>query len=104
MNSSAYGERFYRLGFSGMIRRKFRELLRQAVWEGRGPQFREALRSIFHRLAREPNELGEPLYRLHVLDLNVRAVVVGPLAVHFAVHDRRRLVFIKSVDLLPSKE
>lgn len=69
--------------------------------EGRGEQCREAIRTIFHRLARMPNELGEPLYQLTGLRLRVRLVVMDPLVVHFAVHEDLPLVFIKAVDLLP---
>jgi len=103
MASSTNGDRSYRIELSGVILQEFRELLRRAVWEGRGQQFREALHTIFHRLSRRPDELGEPLYQLHALRLQVRAVVVRPLAVHFAVHQDRRVVFIKSVDLLPDQ-
>ena len=103
MASSTNGEPLYRIELSGAVSQKLRNLLRRAIWEGRGPQFREALRIIFHRLAHDPNELGEPLYRLYALDLRVRSVAVLPLAVHFAVHEHRRLVFIKSVDLLSSQ-
>jgi len=103
MDSSTNGEGSYRLEFSGVIRQELRKLLRRAVWQGRGPQFREALRTIFHRLARDPNEFGEPLYRLANLRLHVRHAAVGPLVVHFAVHESRPLVFIKAVDLLPKK-
>jgi hypothetical protein len=103
MASSSNGERLYRVEFSGMIEQELRELLRQAVWQGRGPQFREALRKVFHHLVRQPNELGEPLYRLTNLRLHVRHVAVGPLVIHFAVHENYPLVFIKSVALLPNE-
>jgi hypothetical protein len=103
MDSSTNGEHSYRLEFSGVIRQEFRKLLRQAVWEGRGPQFREAMRIIFHRLASDPKELGEPLYRLTNLRLQVRQVAVRPLVVDFAVHDDYPLVFIKTVALLPDE-
>jgi hypothetical protein len=103
MDSSPNGERSYRVGFSGLIRQELRKLLRQAVWEGRGPQFREALRTIFHRLTKDPKNLGEPLYRLTTLRLQVRQVALRPLVVDFAVHDDYRLAFIKTVALLPNE-
>ncbi len=77
--------------------------MRQAVWEGRGPQFREALRNIFDRLVSDPKNLGEPLYRLTTLRLQVRQVAVRPLVIDFAVHDDYPLVFIKTVALLPDQ-
>jgi hypothetical protein len=103
MDSSTNGERSYRVGFSGLIRQELRKLLRQAVWEGRGPQFHEALRNIFDRLVSDPKHLGEPLYRLTTLRLQVRQVAVRPLVIDFAVHDDYPLVFIKTVALLPDQ-
>ncbi|SRR5229473_5529422 len=100
MDSSTNGEHLYQVGFSGLIRQELRKLLRQAVWEGRGPQFHEGLRSIFHRLASAPKDLGEPLYRLTTLRLQIRQVAVRPLVIDFAVHDEYHLVFIKTVALL----
>jgi hypothetical protein len=100
MSSPTNGERLYRLEFSAAIAQAFRQLLRQAIREGRGQQFRHAIRIVFHRLARKPNEVGEALYRLPALRLRVRSVVVRPLAVHFAVSEDYPLVFIKDVNLL----
>jgi len=103
MDSSTNGERSYRVEFSGLIRRELRKLLRHAVWQGRGPQFREALRTILNRLTNDPNSLGEPLYRLAALRLQVRQVAIRPLVVDFAIHDDYPFVFIKTVALLPAE-
>jgi len=103
MHSSANGERSYRVGFSDLIRQELRRLVRRAVREGRGAQFHEALRIILSRLASNPKDLGEPLYRLANLHLQVRQVAVRPLVVDFAVHEDRPVVFIKTVALLPDK-
>lgn len=103
MDSSTNGERSYRVGFSGLIQQELRRLLRRAVREGRGPQFLEALRTILHRLSSDPKDLGEPLYHLTTLRLQVRQVAKAPLVVDFADHDDYRLVFIKTVALMPDK-
>jgi hypothetical protein len=103
MPSSTNGERQYRLAFSGVIRRALHRLQIQASLEARGNDFLRALRTIVDRLTHNPNEFGEPLYRLSALRLRVHAVVVDPLAVTFAVHEDRPVVFIKTVDLLPKK-
>jgi len=47
-----------------------------------------------------PGNLGEAIYRLAALRLQVRTVVIGPLVVNFGVHEVRPLVFIKGVRLL----
>jgi hypothetical protein len=103
MPSSTNGERQYRLGFSEVIRKALHKLQNRASSEGRGEQFLQALRSIIDGLVHRPRELGEPLYQLNALRLQVRHVAVRPLAIHFAVHKDRPLVFIKAVDLLPEK-
>jgi hypothetical protein len=44
--------------------------------------------------------LGEPLYRLPVLRMQVRSVAIRPLSVAFAVCEDRPLVYINAVKLL----
>jgi hypothetical protein len=100
MSSAANGERRYQIGFSGVIAEAIRQLQRQATREGRGPEFLDALRTIVERLQDNPVEVGEPLYRLPVLRMNVRCVLIRPLYIDFAVCEDRPLVFIKLVKLL----
>lgn len=59
-----------------------------------------AIEYILDRLRKNPNNLGEPLYHLSALGLEVRTCVVRPINVDFAVHKERFLVFIKGVKLL----
>jgi hypothetical protein len=61
-----------------------------------------AFRSIVEKLQVDPNQLGEPLYRLPGLRMQVRTVAVAPLSITFAVCEDRPLVFIKTCNLLPS--
>jgi len=77
-----------------------RQLQRQAADEGRGEQMLAALREIHQRLQHNPNALGEALYRLPILRMQVRACVVRPLAVDFAVCEDRPVVIINGVTLL----
>jgi len=56
------------------------------------------------RLINNPRNVGEPLYTLPALRLQVRHAAIGPLLIDFAVHDRMPLVFIKGVSLLPGKK
>jgi hypothetical protein len=103
MASSTNGERQYRLAISDEIAKTIGRFQYQASLEGRGEVFLQALREIVDGLIHRPRELGEPLYLLSALRLHVRLVVVGPIVVHFAVHEDLPLVFIKAVDLLPEK-
>ncbi len=103
MPSSTNGKRPYRLVISQEIAKVLGQFQYRASWEGRGEQFLQALRSIVDGLVHRPRELGEPLYQLNALRLQVRHVAVRPLAIHFAVHKDRPLVFIKAVDLLSEK-
>jgi hypothetical protein len=65
-----------------------------------GREVARALHILKRRLQTNPGNLGEPLYRLAALRLQIRTVVIGPLAVDFGVHEVHPLVFIKGVTLL----
>jgi hypothetical protein len=90
----------YEVHGSGVIAAEIRRLRRQAAGEGRSAAMMAALREIHRRLQLDPNALGEPLYRLPVLRMQVRTCVVRPLAVDFAVCEDRPVVIIKGVSLL----
>jgi hypothetical protein len=77
-----------------------REIHKRAKHQGRGHEVIAAIEEILQRLRTNPNNLGEPLYRLAALNLEVRTCVVRPINVDFAVHRERFLVFIKGVKLL----
>lgn len=93
-------ERRYTVYASGGIAAIIRRIQRRAKREGRGDKVIAALTQIHQRLRQDPQNLGEPLYRLTSLRLEVRTCVIRPVAVDFAVHDDRYLVFIKGVKLL----
>ena len=94
------GRRSYEIHGSGVIAHAIREIQRRAEREGRGLRVLTALRVLKDRLQKDPNNVGEPLYRLASLRLQVRTVVIGPLLVHFGVHETRPLVFIKGIKFL----
>jgi hypothetical protein len=93
----------YEVKNSGSIARAFLRLQRQATKQGRGKELLAAARQIYERLRKDPNELGEPLYRLPLLRLRVRCVAVRPLYVDFGVYEDRPIVFIKAVKLFEQK-
>jgi len=100
MASSDNGRRTFQISFSGLIAEAIRELQRRATRQGRGEAFLQALRAAVDRLQHDPNEFGEPLYRLSVLRMQVRCAVIQPLYVDFAVCEDRPLVVIRAVNLL----
>lgn len=77
-----------------------RQIQKQASREGRGEAVLKAFRQIVHRLRHDPFGLGEPLFHLPALRLQVRCVVVRPLVIDFAVNKDQSLVFIKGIKLL----
>jgi hypothetical protein len=60
--------------------------------QGRGERVLSAIRQVWQRLSRDPNNFGEPLYRLPALRMQVRCGAARPLAIHFAVCEGRPLV------------
>ena len=91
----------YEVHNSGQITQAFLHLQRQASREGRGQDLLHATREVYKRLSRDPNEFGEPLYRLPNLRMQIRCAAIKPLSLDYAVCEDRPLVFIKAVRLLP---
>lgn len=91
----------YKVHNSDLIAQAFLDLQRQASREGRGQDLLQATRDVYERLSRDPNEFGEPLYRLPNLRMQIRCAAIKPLSLDYAVCEDRPLVFIKAVRLLP---
>jgi hypothetical protein len=87
-----------------MIAQALRQIQRRAAREGRGEEVLSAFRQIARQLQADPVNLGEPLYRLPNLRMQVRSVAVRPLVVDFGVCEDRPLVFLRSVKLLSVPE
>lgn len=83
---------------------RLRRLQRRAVARGEGKAFALAFKRIVQALHKNPNSTGELLYRLPKLRLEIRAVVVAPLAIHFALSKENLYVFIKSGALLSARK
>ena len=77
-----------------------KQLHERAAQQGKGEQFLAALRTIHHRLQNDPQVFGEPLFHLPALKLLVYQAIVSPLVVHYALHQARPLVIVRSVELL----
>jgi hypothetical protein len=100
MIESGNGRQRHHVRLSAAVSRMIRRVHRRATSQGRGWLVTKALGQIVRRLELDPFHLGEPAYRLPDLRLQVRRVVVRPIAVDFAVSEDRPLVFIKGVKLL----
>jgi hypothetical protein len=79
------------------------KIQRRASRQGRGDQVILAITQIWKRLTYRPLEFGELLYHLPALRLEIRQGAVIPLWVCYGVSDDEPLVFIKRIDLLPSR-
>ena len=90
----------YRVYGPGRIVRALKQIQRQAAREGRGEEVLSAFRQLAQQLQRHPVHVGEPLYRLPALRLQIRSVALRPLVVDFGVSEDRRLVFLRAVKLL----
>jgi hypothetical protein len=71
-----------------------------AFRQGRARELLTALKRAYTELQLHPHELGEPLYRLPGMRLEVRCVVFRPLLIEYAVFDELPLVVVKGVQLL----
>jgi hypothetical protein len=90
----------YEVRLAKQIKNTIQQLHHQAAQRGQGHQFLDALRLIHDRLQRDPQQFGEPLYRLPALKLLVFQAIVSPIVVDYAVHQEEPVVFLKGVTLL----
>ncbi len=79
MSSSSSPGGSYEVYNSGVIVQAFLELQRQATREGQGQDLIRAARHVYERLRDDPNNFGEPLYRLPNLRMQIRCAAVKPL-------------------------
>ena len=87
----------YQVRCSQVVAESLRQLQRRASRAGYGELVLEAFRLVVERLKADPSELGEPLYRLPVLRMQVRLGIVPPLVVDFAVSEDHPLVIIRGI-------
>jgi hypothetical protein len=91
----------YRVITSEGLLQQFRQWGEHAARLGLQEQYTTALRFIWDRLTNEPLSWGDPLFNLHQLDLLVLRGMHALLHVEYAVHQVRRVVFIRSLRLPP---
>jgi hypothetical protein len=84
-----------------VIAKELRRIARQATLEGRGAAALDAIKEMERRLRQAPADLGEPLYRLPALRMQIRSGIIRPLVIDFAICEDRLVVYLKGVKLLP---
>jgi hypothetical protein len=94
--------RLYRVVYSESIQRSLVRTHRRALARGRGDEVIAAAKAIDTHLRTDPWAFGEPRYHLLELRLAVRIGVHAPLAVWYAVHLDKPVVFVKTILALPS--
>jgi hypothetical protein len=85
----------YHISSSKAAKEQFRQAIAMARENG---QFALAVRAaewMLDELARTPIEFGESRANLPALELQMRLAFVRPLAVQFAVHEEKRMVFVQ---------
>lgn len=100
MNSTGNGTGHFQVLCSKAVARSLRALQRRASQQGRGKAVLAAFRRVVGMLRRNPTSVGEPLFHLPALRMQIRCVVIGPLVLDFAIHEDRPVVFIKGAKLL----
>ena len=94
------GDQRYEIHHSKNVDDSLRRLQHIASRRGQGKAFRLAFKQILNALQLRPWKAGEPLYRLAVMRLQVRTIVIAPLVIDFAVSEDHPHVYIKSGRLL----
>jgi hypothetical protein len=92
----------FHVSYSGAVRADLKRLLEEAARHH--PDFARAAiaaaKAIDARLRSAARDFGDRHFSLEELELDVRLAVVRPLAVIYAVHHRRPIVFVQRFTLL----
>ena len=98
--STGNGRPSFQVVYSELVRQQLKQLLQSPDLAGREEQALKALKAIERRLRKEPRTFGEPEFSLASAQLEVRTAVEPPLAVTWAVHKHKAVVFVKTFTLL----
>ena len=90
----------FRIASSQKLNHEFEELCAQAESDRRGLFALETAQEIMRNLQKDATTVGEPLYNLKHLKLQMRLVLVFPWSIHFAVDEARRIVYLSRIALM----
>lgn len=82
---------------TGFARAQIREISRRAIYTETGDAVAAAFRELLTRLRASARELGEPMYHLRKMRMEVRNAAVPPLYIEYGVHEEHPLVVIRQV-------
>src|SRR5260221_14449956 len=97
---STGGTHPYRITLIGEVPSEISRLARRASFLGKKKPYLDAWLAIEKRLSSNPSEYGEHRFRLLNGDLVFRTGAVQPVAIHFSVNEKHRVVFVLKVFLL----
>ena len=87
----------FKVEFTGLAREQYRNALRRAKNASRSEELGTAMRTLVVQLTDTPTEIGEPMYRLHSMKMDVRRVALAPVYLEYGVHLSEPLVVIRRV-------
>ena len=93
----------YHVVYSERQRSIIRALAARAVRRGLHKAYLEAIRDMEHHLRTDPLDWGDPQNRLANLQLLIYHRVQGPLHVHYAVDEQRRIVYLQKIKPMPNQ-
>ncbi len=87
----------YKVAFTGLASEQLKAAVRRAESYERLAEFASAIRSLLGQLVVNPTEIGEPMYRLHAMKMNLRRVALAPVYLEYGVHITEPLVIVRRV-------
>lgn len=90
----------YYVDVSGELRERIKACYHEAVKENRQDQFLAALTEINRRLTEDPKNLGDPLYRLRLLKLQIYSSAIRPVFVEYGVSEEHPIVVLRRIKLM----
>ena len=87
----------YKVAFTGLASEQLKAAVRRAESYDRPAEFASAMRRLLEQLAVNPTEIGEPMYRLYSMKMDVRRVALAPIYLEYGVHSTAPLVIVRRV-------
>jgi hypothetical protein len=91
----------YRVVRAEQVRARLRDWAGLAKQAGILGEYVQALKRIEHLLTNEPLEWGDPLYHMPQLGIFLYRGMHWFFVVHYAVHEKKHIVFVKDYKLTP---
>jgi hypothetical protein len=95
------GDALYEFATNAEHRKLMRTWAQRASRKGISAKYAAALKMIYRQLTTVPSTWGDPCNRLVHLGLTVYHRVYAPLYVSYAVDEARRIVYVKTLSVLP---